>query len=72
MIETAPVSENKGTIINGETINNIRFANDNVIISRFTEELQDLLHKTSRYPLRAIRAEINEKIRTRIFQNLVL
>ena len=43
IFEEALLSENEGIIINGKVINNIRFADDTVIIASSAEELQRLL-----------------------------
>ena len=49
IFEKALLSENKGIIINRKVINNIRFADDTVIIASSAEELQRLLSRTSTF-----------------------
>ena len=49
IFEEALLSENEGIIINGKVINNIRFADDTVIIASSAEELQRLLSRTSTF-----------------------
>ena len=49
IFEEALISQSEGIIINGKTINNIRYADDTVIMASSAEQLQLLLNKTNSF-----------------------